>query len=257
MAGPLRWLARGEHELPAEPRWLTAREAARAAGMRFTKRRTEYLLRRWAGKQAVAAATGIGNGLTDLARIEVANRLSGAPYVLIDGAPLGLDVSLTDRAGWAVCLVGSDLSRLGCDLEVVESRSAGFVADYLTAGEQAYVTGHSGAEDRDAAANLLWSAKESALKVLRVGLRRDTRSVEVRVDGALAGPHGWLRLDVGTPSGRRLSGWWRRDGAFLLTVAADGAVPPPQVLPGSADLAAAVPVHSWVRRPVAPPWPAR
>ena len=31
----------------------------------------------------------------------------------------------------------------------------------------------------DAVANLIWSAKESALKVLRTGLRRDTRSVDV------------------------------------------------------------------------------
>jgi len=42
------WLARGEDALRADPAWLTAGEAERAAGLRYTKRRTEYLLRRLA-----------------------------------------------------------------------------------------------------------------------------------------------------------------------------------------------------------------
>ena len=57
--------------------------------MRFTKRRNEYLLRRWVGKQAVAAVTGAGTTIRDLARVEVANHASGAPYVLVDGESRG------------------------------------------------------------------------------------------------------------------------------------------------------------------------
>jgi 4'-phosphopantetheinyl transferase len=49
-----------------------------------------------------------------------------------------------------------------------------------------------------------------------------------------------------------LPGWWRRDGRFLLTVVADDEVPPPLPLAGSAQLQDAVPVHSWVARPLAP-----
>jgi 4'-phosphopantetheinyl transferase len=251
VTAPLRWLARGEHELPESNTWLAPREAARAAGMRFTKRRSEYLLRRWVGKQAVAVATGASTDLPELARIEVANRVSGAPYVLIDGEPLGLDVSLTDRAGWAVCVVGQDLSRVGCDLEIVEPRSKGFVTDFLTEGEQVYVETLVGDGRRDEAANLMWSAKESALKVLRTGLRRDTRSVEVNVEDPGADAAGWGRLTVSTTEGTVFPGWWRRDGVFLLTLAADTALPRPSQLPGSTDLGAAVPVHSWVGRPLA------
>jgi len=226
--------------------------------MRFAKRRTEYLLRRWVGKQAVAAVTGAPIDLPALSRIEVANRVSGAPYVLVDGRPVGLDVSLTDRAGWAVCVVGDDLSRVGCDVELVEPRSDGFATDYLTAAEQAFVAGRPPGEPRHEAVNLLWSAKESALKVLRTGLRRDTRTVEVTVEdvdpGDGADP-GWGRLRIRTAEGTDLAGWWRRDGSFLLTVAAASSLPAPTVLPGSAALAAATPVHSWVREPIAPDWP--
>ena len=249
-AAPL-WLARGEHELPGDTGWLTPREAARAAGMRFTKRRREYLLRRWVGKQAVAAATGVPTAIPDLARIEVANHASGAPYVLLDGKPAGLDVSLTDRAGWAVCILGPDLTRVACDLEIVESRSRGFVTDFLTDAEQDYVAARAAGEAHDVAANLLWSAKESALKVLRTGLRRDTRTVEVIVGEPDPAVH-WGSLTMATAEGATLSGWWRREGVFLLTIAAACPLPPPEPLTGCAQLSEARPVHSWVHQPLAP-----
>lgn len=245
-------MARGEHEIPRTVDWLTVREADRAVGLRFTKRRTEYLLRRWVCKHAVAVAAGLPNELAALARIEVGNRPSGAPYVEVDGGPLGLDVSITDRAGWAVCMVGEDLSRVGCDLEIVEPRSSAFVSDFLTPAEQAYVTSLP-ENDRDAAANLIWSAKESALKVLRTGLRRDTRSVEVVVGGAGAdhvAACGWARLEVRAAEGRLFPGWWRRDGDFLVTVASQEPLAVPTALPGSVDLVSASPVHSWLDRPL-------
>jgi 4'-phosphopantetheinyl transferase len=261
----MRWLARGEATIPAGTGWLDEVERRRAAGMRFTKRRTEYLLRRYAGKSAVAAALGLPDDPTTLGRIAVLNRPTGAPFVQVDGEQLGLDVSLTDRAGWAVCLVGPDLGAIGCDLEIVEPRSPGFVADFLTPAEQAMVAQASqrgGPDGWDAAANAVWSAKESALKVLRTGLRADTRTVEVVVPdvGALtAGPAssgeqpGWHPLAVTTRLGE-LPGWWRRDGVFLLTVvAADASAlgEPPEQLPGSAELASATPIHSWLASPVA------
>ena len=216
----MRWLACGAGALPAELNWLTRYEAERAAGLRMPKRRTEYLLRRLAAKRAVATVLGMPADSRSLARIEVRNAPSGAPYVLVDGAPAGVTVSLSDRAGRALCVVGT--GAVGCDLELVEPRSAGFVQDFLTAPERAYV---AAAADPDLAANLVWSAKESALKVLRTGLRRDTRSVEVTVhDGRSAD---WQPLSVRTAEGSRLPGWWRREGHFLLTVVGEVAGPSP------------------------------
>ncbi|MGZ4618550.1 MAG: 4'-phosphopantetheinyl transferase family protein [Frankiaceae bacterium] len=254
-------MARGEHEIPPGEDWLTPSERIRAGGMRFTKRRSEYLLRRWVGKQAVAAAAGLASDPVALAHIEVANRRTGAPVVRVDGEPIDLDISLTDRAGWAVCLVvrhpGDGELRVGCDLEIVEPRSAGFVTDFLTAREQRYVAALPDV-DRDVAANLLWSAKESALKVLQTGLRRDTRSVEVAV-GEPAPGHaddeasaGWAPLEIRPAEGGRITGWWRRDGVFLVTVASELPLPPPAPLPGTADLTAATPVHSWMAQPLTP-----
>lgn len=242
--GAPRWLVRGEDALPAGTRWLSPAEAARAAALTHPKRRTEYLLRRLAAKHAVAAVTGRPADPAALAGIEVANAPGGAPYVLLGGAPVALDVSLTDRAGWAVCATGH---RVGCDLELVEPRSPAFVRDYLTDAERRFVAARPDGDDRAAAANLIWSAKESTLKVLRTGLRRDTRSVEVTPGEA--GRAGWGRLRVRDTDGPPLTGWWRREGAFVLTVVTAAPTGPPVALDRPGLLAAATPRHSWLDRP--------
>jgi len=249
----LGWLARGEAELPEDGSWLAAGEAARAAGMRFAKRRTEYLVRRWTAKHAVAAEAGLPVDPVSLARIEVRNAASGAPEVWVDDRHAGLGVSLTDRAGWAVCLVSGELvsgvpRAVGCDLELVEPRSPAFVRDFLTEAEQRLVQAAGSDVDRQVVANLVWSAKESALKVLRTGLRRDTRTVEVTLSAP--GYDGWGALSVCAVEGTVFHGWWRRDGRFLLTVVAEVAASPPVALGDPGILAPAAPRHSWLDRPL-------
>lgn len=257
----VQWLAVEEAEVPSGLDWLTAAEQARVARMRFTKRRNEYLLRRYAGKRA-AAAVLLPDHRPDratLARIGVLNRPGGAPYVEVDAVAAGVDISLTDRAGAAVALIGAEGSMasgtLGVDLEVVEPRSEGFVTDYLTPREQAWVRAEQAQGRREVAANLLWSGKEAALKVLQVGLRADTRSVEIEVH---PGPvvEGWAPLRAVVAGGAAFPGWWRRDGAYLLTVTTRAAMAPPPLLTGGARLAEVVPAHSWMASPlVAPPLP--
>lgn len=250
----MRWLARGEPHLPSGVSWLTEVEANRAAGMRFTKRRTEYLVRRLTAKHAVLATLGWDVDAATLARVSVPNRRSGAPYVEVDGAPLGLDVSLTDRAGWGVCLVGSDLGAVGCDVEIVEPRSEGFVRDFLTAGEQRVVREAGDEEQRQVLANLFWSTKESALKVLRTGLRRDTRSVEVVLDDPTSRREGeWSGLHVASVSGATMPGWWLRDGVWLLSVAYAEPGSAPVALERPSALRTAEPVHSWMQNPIVQP----
>ncbi len=246
------WLSRSEADLPAETGWLSPREAERLESMRFAKRRNDFLLGRWTAKQALARALGLEPELGAFAEIEVRNRDrgkadGGAPAAFVRGEPVSLEISMTDRAGWGVCTVRGGTVAVGCDLELVEPRSPEFVADFFTAAERDVVRA-APARDRDRLANLFWSAKESALKVLRTGLRRDTRSVEVTLEPEAAGDE-WSELQLRLAEGSELRGWWRRFGPFLLTFAAAEPVAPPTSLDEPPSLLHAEPSHSWLASP--------
>lgn len=251
------WLATCEDDVPTGDAWLSAWERERAAGMRFTKRRTEFLTSRHTAKHALALA--LGEHPEPLARFEVRHHATGAPAPHVGGRPAHVAISMTDRADWAVTVVSRDgRRRLGCDLELVEPRTPAFVRDWFTPPEQALVAAATDADERDLLANLVWSAKESALKVLRTGLRRDTRSVVVAL-GDGPGSAGWSPLTVTTVEGDVMPGWWCRLGRFVVTFTADAAVASPTPLaPRATRIAHAVPRHSWMaapRRDAGPPGP--
>jgi 4'-phosphopantetheinyl transferase len=242
------WLARGEDDLPPLGEWLTAPERSRAEALRFAKRRTDFLLGRWTLKLAMARVLGWPDDSASLARIEGRTAPTGAPQVYIDGLLAAYGVSLSDRAGCAICLVTTGTTPIGCDVEVVEPRSEAFVCDYLTDAERRLV-GAAG-PDRDKAANLVWSAKESALKVLRTGLRRDTRSVEVIAAELNPPQRTWSPLEVRTDEGALFPGWWRQSGAFLVTACWPGGGPPPAQLEAESPIDTMRPSHRWLDRPV-------
>jgi 4'-phosphopantetheinyl transferase len=190
--------------------WLTPAEAAILGRFRVSKRAADWRLGRWVAKEAVARALEGSarkpgtSGPPDRAHIEILSGPGGSPRarVLAPGHWPAVVVSLSHSAGagFAAATVDDDgVMRLGCDVEEIAPRSEGFVSDYFTAEEAAWILG----DDRHLRANLLWSAKESALKALGEGLRRDTRSVVVEVSG-LPGP---AAVGVAAPGGPVASGW--------------------------------------------------
>lgn len=245
----MRWLAAGEADLPPGEGWLADAERERLAGMHFTKRRVDYLLGRFVAKRAVARSLDLPQDPASLRGIEVGNDEEGAPFARAGGAPAPLSISISDRAGWGICALGPAGLALGCDLELIEPRGDAFVADMLTEAERARVAAAADEEERQRLANLIWCAKESALKVLRTGLRRDTRSVEVTL-GEAPGTEGWQPLRVDRAEGGAFPGWWRAFGAFLVSVAADAEIAPPLALEEPPALAGAQPSHSWLAEPV-------
>ena len=235
------WQSAGEHEVPIGNDWLTERELAWLNRMRFPKRRLEYRMARWCAKAAIARVL---DPPPAIGQIEIGHLPEGAPAGYVDGLEIARRISMTDRAGWAICAIAPDGVEVGVDLELVETRSPSFVRDYFTPRE-ANRAGH-GADPM--MANLIWSAKESALKVLRTGLRRDTRSVEVEIEDPAE--DGWARLSVtGDGITTPFPGWWRRYGLFVLTIVADASTDPPVALEPRPGLADAEPVHSWVSEP--------
>jgi 4'-phosphopantetheinyl transferase len=103
-----------------------------------------------------------------------------------------------------------------------------FLEDYLTSAEAALVLAAQ-AEEQPLLCTLLWSAKESALKCLRAGLRRDTRSVPVDVSPERRPD--WTPFTVRCrESQRQFHGWWRQADPFIQTIACGTALKCPVAL---------------------------
>ncbi len=108
----MQWLARGEGQVPPGQQWLTGAEAARAGAMRFTKRRNEYLVRRYAGKCAVAAAVGLPADPASLGRIgysydgAVGFGVTGDADAPLDARVLCRGIGGRCRSWWRRAVVG-------------------------------------------------------------------------------------------------------------------------------------------------------
>ena len=215
------WLENNDSDVPFGDRWLSGSECARLDGMHVPKRRADWRLGRWTAKCAVSMYLNLPRDPEALAAVELRPAPSGAPDVFLGGraAPVVLSLSHSHGIGW--CAVAPAGAGIGCDLEMVEPRSPAFLADYFTDEERQLVARTPPAQ-RDRVLTLLWSAKESALKALRFGLRSDTRSVNAAPAGFLPA-HGedWYRLSAAHIGGRTFHGWWRASRDFVYTVVAE------------------------------------
>jgi 4'-phosphopantetheinyl transferase len=228
----IRYLLAENTTVPDGDTWLAPSEAAFQQTLHIPHRRADWRLGRWTAKNALAAwlAQPIAPG-----RIAIHPAPDGAPEILLDGASAPVAISYSHRAGRALCMLAPPGTTLGCDLELIEPRTDAFVADYFTTAERDLVAA-SPETDRPLLANLLWSAKESALKALRTGLRMDTRSVEVELENGSRDGSSWqaFRVRLAT-TGEVFQGWWRREGDSLLTICASPAPGEPVPL-GKLDL---------------------
>jgi len=239
------WLEQRQQDVPSPTDWLSAGELGRLACMRVPKRRQDWLLGRWTAKQAVAAFLGSPCDPAALASIEILPAESGSPQAYLATKSAPVSISLSHRNGRAACAVAGSGVGIGCDLEVVEPRCDAFVSDYFTPQEQELVARVSPA-NRFRLLALLWSAKESALKKLRTGLRIDTRSVAVNLARNVAQVDRVLSLDARscTKSWHPLRtiystevyvGWWQRSGGMIRTLVTVPASLPPYFLTPTAD----------------------
>jgi diguanylate cyclase (GGDEF)-like protein len=156
-------------------------------------------------------------------------RAIASPHI-IDNKSLDINVSI---GGSTYPTDGQDAESLvsQADVAMIEPRSDAFIADYLTVEEQALLADATAAE-RLCLVTLLWSAKESALKAVRLGLRADTRWVNVRPVYKSLIPNSWSPLQIcltgGGDSGEELfHGWWQTSGSIVRTIVADLVIDPP------------------------------
>ena len=239
------WLEETDADVPSENDWLTPSEVLRVNAMRFAKRRSDWRLGRWTAKLALATYLQWPRSHDCLANLEIRSAPSGAPLALVEGMVGKLTLSISHRAGVAICAIAPWATPLGCDLEIAEPRCDAFVSDYFSVEEQHDIA-RAPIEDRSWLIALLWSAKESALKALQQGLRLDTRCVSVTlaeltssgrecefgsgetvVSGCVAptSRDSWHQLHVRCLHGESFTGFWQHTGEFIRTVVAS---PSPQ-----------------------------
>jgi 4'-phosphopantetheinyl transferase len=244
------WLEQTDANVPEENDWLSAGEVLLLDAMAFPKRRADWRLGRWTAKCAIATHLNTFEDRQTLATIEIRPALSGAPEVFLANQVAPVSISISHRSGLAACVVTHGTAALGCDLEIAEPRSHGFITDYFTGEEQALIAKASEL-DREWVVALLWSGKESVLKALHQGLRLPTQSVVVtpldvlrpaasgapkcaqhsdRDSRSRAASGHWSSFVAQCTSGQMFQGWWQRSGNLLRTMVADPAaeVPTPQ-----------------------------
>ncbi len=204
--------------------FLSPSGVAKYVSLRFPKRRLEWALGRWAAKRLFQSLPDCR--LLQLAEIEIHNLPDGAPFILLPGqagTPGCLTISHCEQMALCGFVAGQGL-KIGADLEKIELRSRAFVEDYFTPVEHDLVDSFP-EELRTKLVNLIWSAKESMLKALGVGLHWDTRKVEVWQIDDLYPVHPddgeWhiMRLGDCEDTGRKWQGWWTCRGDFVLTLA--------------------------------------
>ena len=249
-------------------------ELLRLEQFRFEKRRREWLLGRWTAKQLLrnhlrerhafdapldalvigrepgGAPPAILDGqqaleagwpvqeVEELPLIGAAGEQPAGPALTVVGVRLPVSLSISHSNGAAFCALlptngASPRWQLGADIERIAGRSEQFRASFLTAVENRWISG-AVAELADTLVTATWSAKESVLKALQLGLTVDTRQVTalcqiagdltqwtaVQIDcDATILPLPNVADGVSAAVSHRLTGWWRIDGDYVLTMA--------------------------------------
>jgi 4'-phosphopantetheinyl transferase len=208
---------------PLQPGLLSLREEAILTGLVHLPRRRKWLLGRMAAKALFKDHPTTRSVPSHT--ISVLNEPSGAPYALLGDTRWPYCLSLSHRQEVGLAVAGLESGEVfGADVERIELRDPALVRQFFTNEEAAWV-GASGTEHAFRV-SLIWSAKEAVLKALRLGLRIDTRTIEIDGLGASTTSVGWFPLQVKPINdpcilnpNLDLELEWRRETNFVLTVA--------------------------------------
>ncbi|WP_083802364.1 4'-phosphopantetheinyl transferase superfamily protein [Micromonospora sp. ATCC 39149] len=160
--------------------YLHPEEAGYLAGLRYPKRRGDYLIGRYVGKRAVAALVGE----PDPAGFRIDRGVFGHPVVR-GTARAGVQVSITHNGPAAAAVAFDEAHPMGVDLEQIDESRLPTLLRQLSGDERALVD-QLGLPLLEAAVRL-WSARESLTKAMRTGLTVPMPLLEVSAAVATVG----------------------------------------------------------------------
>ncbi len=226
------WMLQHVTDVPERDDWLSPAERDVRERLWAPKRVRDWRLGRWTAKRALLRAAEPAADLPDFAdcaAISILAAESGVPHAVEGGAESAWVLSLSHAGEYGLCALARRPAAVGCDIETIGRRGEEFVVDWFTDAERASVDGAADAGQRSMLVPAVWSAKESALKTLGVGLRMDTRDVDVQLNPGVSSPgsveSAWRPFEVRAPDGL-LHGWWRLHRDQIVTIVAD---PPPAI----------------------------
>ena len=155
-----------------------------------------------------------------MSALEIRAAADGAPEAFWADVSESVSISISHSRDRSLCVVGPRDFTVGCDLEWIETREENLIGDHFTPEEITLAT-QMPALEKNLAVNLIWSAKESALKILRAGMRRDTRSVCIRPDFGERRSSWNIWTGKCLISSRVFSGWWCSRDRYVDTLASD------------------------------------
>lgn len=215
----IHWLTHDLDEVPVGDVWLSPREISVLAGLHVPKRRSDWRLGRWTTKSVCQAYRP--DTFPEMSKMDIIAAEDGGPDLYFSGgprAPVSISISHSNARGFSA--VAPEGTSIGCDLELIEKKSLDFFEDYFTAEEISFC--RRAPEDAyPISCYLIWSAKESCLKVLREGLRRDTRSIGIRASFPAAEGVWTEWTGLCSIMGKEFCGWWRKEDGFMYTVGSD------------------------------------
>ena len=160
--------------------------------------------------------------------IRIKKEDTGQPYIYISGqGRLEGKFSLSHSNGYVFCGYSPSKELIfGLDLEKIEARSLEFVQDYFTSREIERYQVLDG-NDKEEYTTMVWSAKESVLKTLGLGLSIDTRKVEIIPSENSSRLTGWNSCSVKLENKMNLNMnvYWQKIDGFIRTICVPEEVP--------------------------------
>jgi 4'-phosphopantetheinyl transferase len=199
-------------------RFLGEEEKVYFDQLRFVKRRYEWMAGRMAMKDLILSVEP-SLAYSGKQAVQILKSSSGAPFIRVSGLskPIGA-ISLSHSNNYVLCGFSRESSQLGMDLELIEERPIEFIQDFFTT-EEVHSINMISPEYTALVSTLIWSAKEAILKALSIGLKVDTRAIEVKLHQSDLVMSEWAPLkfsmDINNENSLRL--FWLREEKFVLT----------------------------------------
>lgn len=153
--------------------FLNTEECLRYSSMKFERRRTSFLLGRYASKKALSCYFDE----PDLSAIAIVSGVFGQPVVhYLSSSPAALTISHTLQAACAIASPG--VHPMGLDFESIDEAKSEVIKSQMTPDELALLVDTTGSEIT--ALTIMWSAKEALSKILMCGLTCPFKLLAVR-----------------------------------------------------------------------------